>query len=187
MLLALMSLRATELKVSVATALSPPLDFGFTSDGKYSMPVHSSEISPLVFGLFTPRERDTFDASDINATGAFESFLPLAEIQSIFAGPSATLTGLISARAVYIVFLYTGSNSISGNAIISADFANGDSRLDYRAAPALIERPIALSLFAIVLIAWLANWFSHSNLRIDVHFFLTATFLSSILSPIRTT
>jgi hypothetical protein len=137
-----------------------------------------------VFGLFTPGELDAFDASEVNATEALEGLLPLATIQSIFSGPPATVTGFISTRDVYTVFLYTGFNSTSGNAIISADFSNGDSRLDYRAAPALIERPIALALFSVVVAAWLTNWFCNSNLKIYVHFFLTGTFLSSILSQI---
>jgi hypothetical protein len=172
--LPLLLLRLTEVEISTSTQLSTFYSFGFTTAGVYSLTVHSSTTAPILFGLLTSETLETIEVDSLNETAV------ISPIQSLFSDKPATVYGNISSKGVYKIFVYAEVDSAT--VVISADFANGASRLDYRAAPALIERPIALVLFSVLLTLWLLNWFLNSNLKIYVHYCLTGMYVSAVLA-----
>jgi hypothetical protein len=182
MLFALLALRADKTEISLNSAFSALDSFGFTTNGHYSLTVHSSTVAPIVFGLLSSSELKNFDEEALNDTAVLDGDARIAEIQSIFSVSEVTIAGGISTKGVYTVFAYIGEDSEDAKIVLSADFSNGDSRLDYRTAPSLIERPIALGFFSVLLVLWLVNWFLNSNLRIYIHYCLTGMYIAGVVA-----
>jgi hypothetical protein len=107
----------------------------------------------------------------------------VATIQEIFTNVTSRVEGSIATPGVYTVFYYAPFSG-STNIKVNADFSNPGTRLDARAIPELIEQPIALAIFGVVLLLWMINWFMNCALRIYIHFCITAMFVLGFFSRI---
>jgi hypothetical protein len=146
-----------------------PADFGFLENGEYSITVHESSCR-LVFGLFSPDEFER--RNEAHVTPGYES---LADIQQVYTNESISIAGVIPATHVYTLFSCVHVCT-SVQFTMSVDFSNPSSRLDSRAMPSLIELPIAIAAFCLLLLFWFVNWFLNRDLRVRVHYCLTVTF-----------
>jgi hypothetical protein len=181
MIVPLLFLRATNEDYSSSSDLSAPTEFGFTTSGRYVFTIISATRSPIVFGLVTKKQYDGLPVHDVNMTALLSGDDRLCDVQETYIDSPATLSGNISEQNIYRIFLFSGVSS-SYSAVISLDFSNGHTRLDYREFPGLIEQPIALGLFGAVLIFWLVNWLLNCSLRIYIHRLLTGMFVSAVVA-----
>jgi hypothetical protein len=179
MLIVLLLLRITKKEFSFSGRLDSPANFGFTKEGRYVLTVHSSSFDPLVFGLMVKQDYDDLLLDDFNETA-----IPnLTDIQAIYTDSEVALTGDIPLRAVYRVFLTTGRTT-PYTVTLSADFWNGNSRLDYRAMNALVEQPLALVFFVVLLVIWLVNWAMNCGTGIYLHYCLTSVISLAVVSRV---
>jgi hypothetical protein len=178
----LFCLRIDNKKYTASEGISTTTDFGFLVDGKYSLTLHQSS-SRVVFGLLSPDELKRAQKLEPNSTLVFLGNESIGEIQSIYTNESKTITGAITKKNVYTIFCYSPFSS-SAKLLMSADFSNPTSRLDYRAMPSLVEMPVAIAAFSVVLLFWLGNWFINCNLRIYIHYCLTVTFTLGVIARV---
>jgi hypothetical protein len=179
MFLVLLLLRITRKEFSFSGPLDSPASFGFTSEGQYVLTVHSSSLTPLVFGLVATSNYELLPKYDVNDT-VIEN---LTVVHSVYTDGDVNVTGEITSRGVYRIFLVSGISE-HYTVTLSADFWNGNSRLDYRGMNALVEQPLGLSLFVILLVIWLVNWAMNCGTGIYIHYCLTSVICLGVVSRV---
>ena len=183
MLLFLVSLRLTKKEVTISDGLLSPVSFGFNSKGHYSVTMYSGPEEPVVFGILTPEEQKKYNGVVIDAFPVCNGTEQFAGIQEMFDGQEVTLEGTITEPGVHYLFFLSCMPVFSQyKAVVSYKFGNGASWLDTRAMPGLIEQPVALALFACVLVGWCVNWICNRGMKIYVHYLLTTMFILGVVS-----
>lgn len=187
MLLFLISLRATREKFKVSNAFVALIDFGFNNEGYYSITMHSAPTD-LLFGLLSSQEKDLYATESVNNPEGFcNGTETLAGIVGNYTGSEQTIAGSIPSSGVYYLFFFYCDpieNFSTYDLVISYTFGNGGSWLDTRAMPGLIEQPIAIAAFAVVLLFWIINWTMNKKMKIYIHYMLTTTFILGVASRI---
>ena len=182
LVLAILCLREQDEKYQAKTpfagSLYRHLDFGFTKDGTFSLTVHSSTVSNLTFGLLTNDQYKTYKKTEPD----FCSGSVVAAAHAKYAGSPVTLSGAVPAEGVYHVFYSNCGEQSEFEVKYTYDMANGESRLDSRAMPGLIEQPIAIVVVVLILVLWLINWALHRRTKIYVHYVMTVMFVLAVVA-----
>ena len=158
-----------------------PRSFGFRNDGHYRITMHhASGGEPVLFGLLTKDEYKKYDKDDPEwpsdqQTGTCPDLLGITEVYN---QTEITLQGNIPSKGVYYLYFFMCKPSDSDVKIeVTWQFGNGKSWLDTRYMPALIEEPIAMVIFCLILIYWIVNWILNRNTGIYIHYCLTFVFI----------
>jgi hypothetical protein len=155
--------------------------FGFRKGGYAEIHV-TDYSSPLIFGLFNDEALSYFTRYPPTASSCSDPdrFAPLYGIT-----PNDTdLVATISERGVYTPFYLSCGMFSTFTVDVTYLFRNPDGLLDYRWDVAKAYCPVFFGLFALLLLAWLINWFTHFTVRIKAIFFVTASLLLTLIAQI---
>ena len=184
----LLSLRSSTLYSKLSTPFVSLVDFGFEAGGNYQINIfHSSK--PIIFGLINDDQYDAieneaakFDKEEYCGEAPTTNF---SVIQHYVPANSAlvSITGTIQTKNVYHLFVFNCEDD-KFNVKYSYSFSNPNSKLDYREYPSLIEYPVAIAIYCILMILWIINWIINKRLKIYIHFILSAAFILAFISSI---
>lgn len=188
----LLSLRIKNTKVSFYSRFATHSDYGFESNGTYSINVSNLDNPPVAFGLMT-RESvqnavsngDFCPYCDGTATGEIVTKYQVGNT-------SVQLNGTINKKGIYYIFFVRCNrcNSYGGkktSLILDAEFKNANTYMDCRKKNLLVIFPLFTSLFGVVLVAWLINWFMNCGAKISIHYLFTACFILCFISKVADT
>lgn len=164
----------------VAGAFYKHLDFGFTEKGTYLMTVHASTPANITFGLMTNTQYKSMKNDPPSICDDPSASLD-AVASATFLDSPVSLVNSIPSKGVYHVF-YAHCHQDPVEITYTYEFTNGDSHLDSRAMPGLIEEPIAIVIILVVLSLWLVNWALHRHIKIYIHYVMTVMFILALLS-----
>ncbi|OHT07255.1 hypothetical protein TRFO_24664 [Tritrichomonas foetus] len=180
--------RYSNIKASIISQYVAIESFGFEAGGDYSFSISESS-QPIIFGVLSKENYTKFKDDEsktpekycpVNGNTNYDN---ISSIQQFFnvSDPTKTISGEVPTKGIYYFFSY-GCIDSKYNIKYSYEFSNPKTKLDYRDYPSMIEYPIAIVIFAGLLIVWLINWFMNFRLKIYIHFILTAVFALALIS-----
>lgn len=144
-----------------------------------------------VFGLLPEEDYEKYKKEQFSEDvkqGYCNQSAKITPIQGVYVNESVTLKDQIPSEGVYYTFFISCNSSAineDGTKIkVTFDFMNGDSHLDARAFPGLVEQPIAMIIVIVIAVAWIINWVFHWGVKIYIHYCFTATFILAVVSRV---
>lgn len=160
-------------------------DFGFEKGADFSIYLKSiSSKSQLSLFMLNKTEKHSLPSIIMNSNPfcnrntSFKYEYRNAKVEN------QTLSGTIDEPGVYypiVVSCDTKLQHTNLNFHIVLSFHNPTTNLDIRQVPLIKILPIFILINTILLALWLYNWYSHKNVHIRLHKFISFTFVTTYL------
>jgi hypothetical protein len=164
---------------SPSLSLSP---FVFDSGGAFEISLRKAAADSVFIGLCTEAEFKVLRnlASPGDTLCITETPIVALSSRLRILNATANFTGSISDPGSYRAALHI-CNQDFAKFEVTAIFRNPNTFLSGDIFPCLISKPIALGIFGLLFMVWIANWLRHFTLSNHLHMQLTVTLFLNIL------
>ena len=167
-----------ELKKSSTAQYTQLFTFGFKAGGNFSLTMENSQNKIFYLGVLNKSTNKLYKKSQELIDNVCKKVNPFEEYGSEFdftGHRKITISKTINSTFVAYFILISCSTG-KWNIEINSLLTNPDSKIDSRYDNLKYVNPIAVSLFLLVFILWLINWFCYCKTKIPLHHVITCTF-----------